>query len=65
MALAQRLGQAELEMQKAMLALDGNPAARTRLAEARGEYRAAEQQALRVLGAHAALEVIEQLKAGP
>ncbi|MCY1042678.1 hypothetical protein OV208_15240 [Corallococcus sp. bb12-1] len=64
-ALAQRLGQAELGLQKAMRGLDGSPTARTRLAKARIEYRAAEQEALRVLGAHQALEVIEQLAYAP
>ncbi|RKI08301.1 hypothetical protein D7Y15_26190 [Corallococcus sp. AB030] len=58
MALAQRLGEAEL---------DGSPEARTRLAEARREYLAAEHEALTALGARQALNVIEPLaaSAGP
>ncbi|RKH08724.1 hypothetical protein D7X74_31035 [Corallococcus sp. CA047B] len=51
MALAQRLGDAELSLQQAMRRMDGSPAARTRLAEAREEHRAAEAQALLALGA--------------
>ncbi|MBZ4373215.1 hypothetical protein [Corallococcus sp. AS-1-6] len=53
-ALAQRLGEAELELQGAMRGLDGSPAARTRLAEARREYLAAEHEALEVLAGHEA-----------
>ncbi|WP_147444728.1 hypothetical protein [Corallococcus sp. CA053C] len=64
-ALAQRLEEAELELQGAMRGLDGSPAARMRLADARTEYCAAETQALRVLGAHQALEMVEQLGAAP
>ncbi|MBN9687108.1 MULTISPECIES: hypothetical protein [unclassified Corallococcus] len=48
-ALAQRLGEAELELQDAMRGLDGSPEARTRLAAAREEHQAAEAQALLVL----------------
>ncbi|RKH13782.1 hypothetical protein D7X74_21275 [Corallococcus sp. CA047B] len=49
-ALAQRLGEAELSLQRAMRGLDGSPAARMRLADAREEHRAAEAQALLALG---------------
>ncbi|MBZ4371493.1 hypothetical protein [Corallococcus sp. AS-1-6] len=47
--LAQRLGEAEAELQAAMRGLDGSHGARTRLAVAREEHRAAEAQALAVL----------------
>ncbi|CAM3462827.1 hypothetical protein G4177_06250 [Corallococcus sp. ZKHCc1 1396] len=49
-ALAQRLGDAEQSLQRAMRRLDGSPAARMRLADAREEHRAAEAQALLALG---------------
>lgn len=52
-ALAQRLGKAELELQRVMRTLDGSPEARTRLAKAREEHRAAEAQALAVLAGQA------------
>ncbi|RYZ38965.1 MAG: hypothetical protein EOO72_09480 [Myxococcaceae bacterium] len=55
-ALAQRLGEAELALQWAMRGLDGSPAARMRLAVAREEHRAAEAQALLALGAGQGLE---------
>ncbi|RKI18648.1 hypothetical protein D7Y15_08090 [Corallococcus sp. AB030] len=48
-ALAQRLGEAELKLQGAMRRLDGSPEARTRLAKAREEHRAAEAHARVVL----------------
>ncbi|MCP3065757.1 hypothetical protein LXT21_44025 [Myxococcus sp. K38C18041901] len=38
---------------------DGSPAARTRYARARAEYRAAEELALAVLGAREDLELVE------
>ncbi|RKG68670.1 hypothetical protein D7V80_11780 [Corallococcus sp. CA054B] len=48
-ALAQRLEDAELDLQGAMHGLDGSPEARTRLAEAREEHRAVEAHARVVL----------------
>ncbi|WP_434345607.1 hypothetical protein ACN6A1_26865 [Myxococcus virescens] len=39
-ALAERLGRAEVESQRAYAGLDGSPAARTRLAQAKLEYGA-------------------------
>ncbi|NBD09247.1 hypothetical protein [Corallococcus silvisoli] len=59
-ALAQRLGQAEAALQQAQRKMDGSLTARTRLEMARTAYRAAEHQALQVLGARVALEVVEQ-----
>ncbi|WP_147449114.1 hypothetical protein [Corallococcus terminator] len=59
--LAARLGQAEAALQKAMREMDGSPAARTRLADSRSEYRAAEREALLVLGALEALAVVDAL----
>ncbi|NOJ91980.1 hypothetical protein HMI51_03335 [Corallococcus coralloides] len=48
-ALTQRLGEAELELQDAMHGLDGSPESLTRLAAAREEHCASEAQALLVL----------------
>ncbi|MBN8472300.1 hypothetical protein JYJ95_37845 [Corallococcus exiguus] len=53
-ALVQRLAEAELELQDAMRGLDGSPRARTRLAKAREEHRAAEAHAREVLAAQEA-----------
>ncbi|MBZ4402410.1 hypothetical protein K8625_42640, partial [Myxococcus sp. AS-1-15] len=50
-ALAQRLQAAESELQRAVAAQDGSPAARTRCDRARLEYRLAEAAALAELGA--------------
>ncbi|QSQ17215.1 hypothetical protein [Myxococcus landrumensis] len=58
-ALAQRLGAAERQMQAAIVGLDGSPSAQTRYARARAEYRMAEEQALAVLGASDALALVE------
>ncbi|MFP2897831.1 hypothetical protein [Corallococcus sp. 4LFB] len=52
-ALAQRLGDVELELQRAVRGLDGSPEARMRLAQAREEHRAAETQALAALTSRA------------
>jgi hypothetical protein len=60
-ALAQRLGQAERELQHAQWISDGSEASRARLASARAEYRDAEHQALKMLGARAALDLVEAL----
>ncbi|RKH64101.1 hypothetical protein D7W81_19060 [Corallococcus aberystwythensis] len=60
-ALAQRLGKAELELQRAQRESDGSAVARRRLANARVEYRNAEHHALEVLGALHALDRVEQL----
>ncbi|RKH93584.1 hypothetical protein [Corallococcus sp. AB038B] len=60
-ALAQRLGEAELALQGAMRGLDGSPDARTRLADARTEYLAAEREALVALGAQPGPDAIELL----
>ncbi|NNB89921.1 hypothetical protein [Corallococcus exiguus] len=60
-ALAQRLGKAETELQRAQRDADGSPRARMRLARARTEYREAEHLTLRVLGARQALDLVEQL----
>lgn len=64
-ALAERLGRAELEMQQAMHGLDGSPAARMRLALARTEYRNTEHAALAGLGARDALALVEAQAAIP
>lgn len=58
-ALAERLGRAEVELQRAYATLDGSPEARTRLAEAKAEYRLAEAAALQMLGAREALVLVE------
>ncbi|WP_223644428.1 hypothetical protein [Corallococcus sp. EGB] len=64
-ALAQRLGEAEKELQRAQWESDGSPRARMRLARARMEYRAAEHLTMQVLGARQALDLVEQLAAYP
>ncbi|WP_223643976.1 hypothetical protein [Corallococcus sp. EGB] len=53
-ALAQRLGQAERELQQAQHGMDGSLQARMRLAEAREEHRAAEAHAFKVLASQEA-----------
>lgn len=63
-ALAERLGRAEVELQRAYACLDGSPEARTRLAEAKAEYRLAEAAALQLLGAREALVLVEARGAG-
>jgi len=63
-ALAERLGRAEVELQRAYATLDGSPAARARLAEAKAEYRQAEAAALHTLGAREALVLVEARGAG-
>ncbi|SDF27792.1 hypothetical protein SAMN04488504_12760 [Myxococcus virescens] len=63
-ALAERLGRAEVDLQRAHARLDGSPEARTRLAEAKAEYRLAEAAALQMLGAREALVPVEACGAG-
>ncbi|WP_163869607.1 hypothetical protein [Myxococcus eversor] len=62
--LTQRLVEAEAGYLDAVSGLDGSPEAETLLAWARDGYRAAEMEAIAVLGARAALELVEQLHPG-
>lgn len=58
-ALAERLGRVEVELQRAYACLDRSLKARTRMAQAKLEYGAAEAAALMALGAREALVLVE------
>ena len=64
-ALAQRLGRAEAELEWASTIMDGSLESRTCLQYAKDEYRATEAAVLKELGAAAALELVEHLLVEP
>ncbi|WP_224249014.1 hypothetical protein [Hyalangium gracile] len=57
-ALAKRLEEAEVAVQKAYTELDGSPASWTVLHSAKRAYREAEADAVVMLGAQVALELV-------
>ncbi|RJS13944.1 hypothetical protein DRW03_35605 [Corallococcus sp. H22C18031201] len=61
--LSARLAKAEIALQWARWLMDGSPEARVMLAKAKQEYGAAEAAVLEVLGAQAALALVEDLEA--
>jgi hypothetical protein len=57
--LAYRLGWAEVELEEAYARAEANVSARSRLEQAKREYRAAEAAVITSLGARAALALVE------
>ncbi|HYH95070.1 hypothetical protein [Hyalangium sp.] len=64
-ALAQRLEAAEVAVHEAYAELDGSPKSWTVLHSAKRSYREAEAEAVVMLGAHAALDIIMSRLAPP
>ncbi|MBN1205766.1 MAG: hypothetical protein JXB05_12690 [Myxococcaceae bacterium] len=64
-ALAQRLEEAEVAVLKAYAELDGSLESRTVLHSAKQAYREAEADAVVLLGAHVALELVASRLAPP